>query len=253
MQLIDAHCHLDFPAFDGEIEQIIGEMADAGVGRIVIPGVRRPDWQRVLDVAALDSRLSPCLGIHPWYAAEHDHHDIAALDVKMRQHPECVALGECGLDKLQGSLSVQIPLFEAQVELAKQREWPLVVHSVRTHEPVAKALNRQNIQSGVLIHAFAGSGQQAQQLTSKGIYLGIGGVISYQRARKTRAAVAEAPLEYLILETDAPDMPPHGIRKGCNSPLNLKLVFDALCDLRSEPPAVVADALTRNARQFFGW
>ncbi|QCF25120.1 TatD family hydrolase [Hydrocarboniclastica marina] len=248
--LIDAHCHLDFPVFEGEVQKILDEMQSAGIERIVIPGVRREDWSRVLEVAARDRRLSPCLGIHPWYVEEHDDADIAELD-RMLIASDCVALGECGLDRIFGDVEQQLPLFEAQVEIACQREWPLVVHSVRTHEPMMKALDRQNIRAGVLIHAFAGSPEQASQMTSKGVLLGVGGVITYERARKSRAAIAEAPLESLVLETDAPDMPPEGVEKGHNSPLNLGRVFKALCDLRSESPGVLADALNSNARRFF--
>lgn len=251
--LIDAHCHFDFPVFDGERQGLLRGMQAAGVGKIVIPGVRRPDWQRVLDIAAMDSRLYPCLGIHPWYVAEHDENDVAALDEWLRDNPQCAALGECGLDRIYGDPDEQLPLFEAQVELACQRDWPLVVHSVRTHEPVMEVLNRQSAQVGVLIHAFAGSPEQAVQLTKKGIFLGVGGVITYERAKKSRQAVAEAPLENLILETDAPDMPPEGVEKGTNSPLNLGRVFDALCALRPEDPEVIAEALNYNVEQFYRW
>lgn len=249
-KLIDAHCHLDFPALSGAVPDILASMDSAGIGRIVIPGVRRADWQRVLTTAERDPRLSPCLGIHPWYVEEHCEADIAALEDAL-QNSKCVALGECGLDRIFGDVEQQLPLFEAQVELASQTQWPLVVHSVRTHEPVMKALSRQNLRAGVLIHAFAGSPEQAAQLTAKGIFLGVGGVITYKRARKTRQAVAEAPLESLILETDAPDMPPEGVEKGRNTPLNLMRVFEALCELRAEPPDVVATTVNANARKFF--
>lgn len=249
--LIDGHCHLDFPVLADQIPQILEGMASAGVERIVIPGVRKQDWQQVLNVADMDVRLSPCLGIHPWYVAEHDEADIAALDDWMQRNPQCVGLGECGLDKMHGDVDEQLPLFEAQVELAGQRQWPLVIHSVRTHEPVVKALSRQNLKAGALIHAFAGSPEQAGQLTKKGLFLGVGGVITYRRARKSRQAIAEAPLSSLILETDAPDMPPQGVEKGANTPLNLQYIFNALCDLRPEEPAVVLEALRHNARHFF--
>ena len=253
ISLIDAHCHLDFPVFDGKRSAVFTGMGDAGVDRIVIPGVRRPDWQRVLDIAALDSRLSPCLGIHPWYVSEHSEDDVSLLDDWLQRNPQCVALGECGLDRIYGDLDEQLPLFESQVELACRRDWPLVIHSVRTHEPVMEVLNRHGVQAAAMIHAFAGSPEQATQLTRKGIYLGVGGVITYGRARKTRQAIAEAPLESLILETDAPDMPPEGVEKGTNSPLNLGRVFDALCGLRDEAPDDIAEALTRNVRQFYRW
>lgn len=249
---VDGHCHLDFPALADDLPTIFGGMSAEGIERIVIPGVRKADWQRVLDVARMDSRLSPCLGIHPWFVTEHSDADVAVLDEWLQQNPQCVALGECGLDKLHGELEEQLPLFEAQVELACQRSWPMVIHSVRTHEPVVKALNKQNLRAGALIHAFAGSPEQAEQLAKKGLYLGVGGGITYPRARKTRQAIAQAPLESLILETDAPDMPPEGVEKGANTPLNLRRIFDELCAIRPETPEVIADTLRKNAYKLYG-
>lgn len=249
--LVDGHCHLDFPVLADELQEILESMAAEDIERIVVPGVRKADWQRVLDVTERDSRLSPCLGIHPWFVDEHNDADVAELDRWLKDNPQCVALGECGLDKLHGNLDEQVPLFEAQVELACQRDWPLVIHSVRTHEPVMAALNRQRLRSGALIHAFAGSPEQADQLTRKGYYLGVGGLITYGRARKTRQAIAQVPLECLIIETDAPDMPPEGVKKGSNTPLNLRWIFQALCELRPEAPDVIAEVLRDNVRRLY--
>lgn len=251
--LIDAHCHLDFPELAQQLPDIFTKMDAAAIERIVIPAVRRRDWQRVLDVAALDARLSPCLGIHPWFVGEHDESDVAALEQWLQRNPQCVALGECGLDKVHGEVAGQMPLFEAQVELAAQRAWPLVIHSVHTHEPVMKALGRQDLQAGVLIHAFAGSPEQARQLAQKGLFLGVGGIITFARARKTRQAIAQAPLGCLVLETDAPDMPQDGVAKGANTPLNLPRIFQALCELRPETPEAIAKALRENTRQLYRW
>lgn len=252
--LVDAHCHFDYACFDGKRAQLLQQCESEGVGALVIPGVRVSDWQRVRDVAGADRRVSFCLGIHPWYVDEHTSADLDQLTALLaRREDGCVALGECGLDRLHGSLERQLPWFESQVDIAKRLEVPLVIHSVRTHDEVGAVLRRKQVSSPVLVHGFSGSPEQARSLAGLGCYIGVGGVITYSRASKTRRAVADLPLNRLVLETDAPDMPPQGITKGANSPLYLPRVLKALCELRSESEHVIRAQLEQNARALYGW
>lgn len=250
--LTDAHCHFDMPAFDGRREAILAECERVGVGRLVIPGVQAPDWGRIRDLAATDERLSPCYGIHPWFVGDHHHEDLDRLRGWLtRERP--LALGECGLDRLQGDLAEQMPWFESQVQLARDLNLPLVVHSVRAHDEVGAVLRRQRPGIPVLIHGFSGSSEQARALVKTGAFLGVGGVITYERARKTRRAVAAVPLEALILETDAPDMPPSGVEKGGNRPDFLPRVLAALIELRPESADVIREQLIANVARLYRW
>ncbi|ROT93549.1 TatD family deoxyribonuclease [Marinobacter sp. R17] len=250
--LVDAHCHFDFPCFDGEREQILQDFHAHQGGGLVIPGVEAATWSRVQAVAASDASMRYCLGIHPWFVDGHTDADLERLKSILSSRPaDCVALGECGLDRLHGDLATQRPWFEAQVDLAVELALPLVIHSVRTHDEVAAVLRRRRLVAPVLVHGFSGSPEQARALTDMGCYLGVGGVITYSRARKTRRAVAEVPLERLVLETDAPDMPPDGVRKGDNRPTYLPFVFKALCELRSEPEAQIREQLLANVETLY--
>ncbi|WP_148861766.1 TatD family hydrolase [Marinobacter fonticola] len=252
--LVDAHCHLDYPEFDGERAQLIKACHEQGIDRIVIPGVRSATWQRVAETASGDSSLFYCLGIHPWYVNEHSEEDLERLEQQLASRSrQCVALGECGLDRLHGDLAGQMPWFEAQVDMAQSLSTPLVVHSVRTNDEVGAVLRKKRFDGSVLIHGFSGSPEQAKSLVDSGCFLGVGGVITYARARKTRRALAEIPLEHLVLETDAPDMPPEGLAKGENSPLKILAVFRALCDMRPEPEARIAEQLRANVDRLYGW
>ncbi|PAV26059.1 TatD DNase family protein [Tamilnaduibacter salinus] len=250
--LTDAHCHFDMPAFDGRREEILAECERVGVGHLVIPGVRAPDWGRIRHLTVTDGRLSPCYGIHPWFVREHGHDDLDRLrEWLIRERP--LALGECGLDRLHGDLDEQMPWFESQVCLAQELDLPLVIHSVRTHDEVGVVLRRHRPDIPVLVHGFSGSPEQAQSLVQSGVWLGIGGVVTYERARKTRRAVATAPLEALVLETDAPDMPPAGVAKGGNRPDYLPRVLAALTELRPEPADVICEQLVHNVARLYGW
>lgn len=252
--LYDAHCHLDFPDFDGRRELVIERCRQAGVERLVMAGVRRPDWERLVRTAATSSHLYYCLGIHPWWAREHGEADIRALEDRLRSaDSRCLGVGECGLDALHGPLEEQEPMFVGQLRLAMRLNVPLVIHSVKTHDRVAAALRRERFQGRALVHGFSGSYQQAMALIGQGCFLGIGGVITHERARKTRDVVRRLPLSAMVLETDAPDMPPSGVAPGRNSPENIPQVFQSLVELRRETPDELRNSLWENAGRLFGW
>lgn len=254
MGLVDAHCHFDFPAFDGHRDEILAESTSPGIERIVIPGVRQHNWDRVMATARSHPALYYCLGIHPWYVDEHAQDALDELKRRLGDRPErCVALGECGLDRLHGDLLRQRPWFEAQVEMARDLDWPLVIHSVKSHDVVAATLVSRRFSGDALVHGFSGSYEQARKLVDLGCKIGIGGVITHERARKTRSTVARLPLDALVLETDAPDMAPVGVEKGRNSPLYLSLIFNALAGLRRESAEHLQQALRTNVDGLYRW
>lgn len=254
MHLVDAHCHFDFPVFRGQREDTWYRARQAGVGRLVIPGVRRADWDRVISVASQCDQWRYCLGVHPWFVDEHDDGALEELERRLGQRdPDCVGLGECGLDRLQGELSVQMPWFEAQVAMAARLDRPLVIHSVRTHDEVAAVLRRVRPDVPVLVHGFSGSYEQGRALVDLGCFLGIGGVITHDRARKTRGAVSRLPVDHLVLETDAPDMSPAGVAKGHNEPANLRQVLTSLAQLLKDDEEALAASLAANAARLYRW
>lgn len=252
MRLVDAHCHFDFPVFDGHRKQIVDQAREQGVSDIVIPGVRSKHWPRVQSVAGDESVLWYCLGVHPWFVAEHRPCDLVELERLLGMAPErCLGLGECGLDALAGQHSMQEYWFRAQVRLASNLGLPLVIHSVKAHDQVYQILREERWQGKAVIHGFSGSYQQACKFVDLGCFIGVGGTITYERAAKTRAAIARLPVEALVLETDAPDMPPCGIAKGKNSPLYLPHIFKALAGLREESPADLEQILWSNVGSLY--
>ncbi|MEP1214778.1 MAG: TatD family hydrolase [Marinobacter sp.] len=254
MRLIDAHCHFDFPEFDGRRDAVLDDARSAGLSSLVIPGVRRCDWGRVSRIAAEYEVLYYCLGIHPWYVSEHSEGDLGALrDTLIARPGHCVALGECGLDRLHGDLGGQYSWFEAQVDIATQTRFPLVVHSVKAHDEVYEVLRRKRFAGRVLVHGFSGSYQQASKLIDLGCFIGVGGVITHPRARKTRDTIARLPVDALVLETDAPDMAPEGVSPGFNSPAFLPFIFNTLAELRGAGREDLARSLLGNVQRLYGW
>ena len=251
-ELVDAHCHFDFPAFDGNRGLILEQAARLGISMLVVPGTCPDNWGRLRDLAETFPAVRYAPGIHPWWLNEVGPHAIEQLENELNQPAQGrVAIGECGLDQLREDYDDQVELFRAQVKLASRFEYPLLIHSVRTHDEVAALLRREQYRLPALVHGFSGSWQQATRLLDQGLYLGVGGVITHDRAHKTRKTIRKLPASALVLETDAPDMPPSGVRKGDNTPLNLRRVFDSLCELREEDPDALAEQLLINTERLF--
>lgn len=251
--LIDAHCHFARPEFDSRREALLDQAARAGIRALVMPATRREDWPLLASLASQFSALYYAPGLHPWWAEQHRQEDFQALEQWLEQRDSrLLAIGECGLDRLKGDSTKQRPWFEGQVQLAREHRLPLLIHSVRTHEAVLSVLKAERFTGPALLHGFAGSYEQARQLVDQGLYLGVTGLITHPRARKTCDALSRAPLEALVLETDAPDMPLAGMAKGENSPLALTRILECLCELRSEPREQLVHQIGQNTERLFG-
>lgn len=164
-----------------------------------------------------------------------------------------IAIGEVGLDRYRDEpqFAKQERFLEAQLRLAKRYDLPVILHSRRTHDTLAMHLKRQDLPRTGVVHGFAGSLQQAERFVQLGYKIGVGGTITYPRASKTRDVMARLPLEALLLETDAPDMPLNGFQGQPNRPEQAARVFDVLCELRPEPAEAIAEALYHNTTTLF--
>lgn len=249
---IDTHCHLDFSEFSIDFDRRLARWHAEGVRAFVVPAVSPENWEQVLRLSEQHSSIFPALGIHPYFLNQCGDDALASLERSLkRYHDRLVALGEIGLDARFDNLPEQQVIFEAQLELAKEYDLPVIVHAVKAHTQVYASLRTTRIAKGV-IHAFSGSLQEAQNYTSLGFLLGVGSVICYSRAAKTRATIKSLPLDVLVLETDSPDMVLPGSIKGEGEPSDLVSIFSALCELREESPSELAKALNANAVAVFG-
>jgi TatD DNase family protein len=236
--LIDTHCHLDFPTFDGWRDQVIERARRAGVGAIVVPGVSARYWARVLELcgSATDAvHLYPALGMHPYFMQEHRSEHLSLLKRQVEKYRErLVAIGEIGLDfQLEHyDETAQTELLVEQLKIAKAAELPVLLHVRKAHDQVLKQLRRLNLPRGGIVHAFSGSEQQAQEYVKLGFKLGFGGAVTYERATKLRRFAQQFPLGWIVLETDAPDMPLSGWRDQPNEPFKVAEVAQTLTDLR---------------------
>lgn len=253
MPLFDSHCHLDFAEFDADRDVLWAQCRAAGVERLLIPGVCLADFPRQAAVVASCGGTVAAYGCHPWWQQHHQLQHLQQL-ASWLSRPECVAVGECGLDlAIDGAdLALQRQLLSAQLALAVDVNKPVILHVRQAHEPLLALLKGFRLPRGGVLHAFSGPPELAAQYARHGLKLGIGGTISYPRAAKTRRTVAEVPIDWLVLETDAPAMPLAGYQGQHNSPLQLPLVLTTLAALRDEQPLALADQLWRNSCELFG-
>ncbi|MCE9890855.1 TatD family hydrolase [Kluyvera intermedia] len=253
-RFIDTHCHFDFPPFTDNEAASLMQAALAGVDKIIVPAVEAERFAQVMALAASHAPLYAALGLHPIVVERHDEQSLEQLEMHLAAKPEkLVAMGEIGLDLYRENpqFERQQFLLDAQLQLAKRYDLPVILHSRRTHDKLALHLKRHNLPRTGVIHGFAGSLQQAERFVQLGYKIGVGGTISYPRASKTRDVMARLPLEALVLETDAPDMPLNGFQGQPNRPERVADVFTHLCALRDEPPEQIAQALHDNTYALF--
>ncbi|ANF58253.1 TatD family hydrolase [Halotalea alkalilenta] len=253
--LIDAHCHLAADAFDSDREAVIEAARTHGVRAFVCAATDRASWAPLLALAQRHAEVSVCLGLHPWFEhrCEGEDNDLDALERLLSTRPAgVVALGECGVDARSCDDS-QWALFDAQLSIAERLRLPVVVHCVRLNDQVAQRLSRHPRLPGGLIHAFAGSLQQAERFLDAGFLLGIGGAVTFDRAQKLKRVVAALPEDGFVLETDSPDMLPAPLRgrEQRNTPSNLPLVAAEVARLRGLEPARLGETTSANVRALF--
>ena len=248
---IDTHCHLDAAEFDVDRDAVRQRARDAGVGLCVIPAVERANWARVREVAHRYNDVY-ALGIHPLYVPQAQDDDLQALDELLtlsRTDPHLVAVGEIGLDYFVPALcepaqrEKQWRFYTAQLQLARKHNLPVILHVRRSADMLLKGLRQTKVQGGIA-HAFNGSLQQAQAFIDLGFVLGFGGAMTFERATQLRQLAATLPLSAIVLETDAPDIPPQwvyrtaeqraqGQAQGRNEPMELLGIAETLGQLRS--------------------
>jgi TatD DNase family protein len=260
---IDTHCHLDAPEFTADLPAVRARARQAGVGLCVWPAVRAADFERVQALATAHGDAY-ALGIHPLFTPHATEQDLQALEQALNQaqgDPHLVAVGEIGLDGFVPGLDMarQQHFYRAQLALAQRHGLPVLLHVRRSADALLSGLRQCPVVGG-LAHAFNGSRQQADQFMAMGFKLGFGGALTFERALQLRRLASELPLNALVLETDAPDIPPRwlyrtqaeraqGAVMGRNEPAELVRIAQCLAELRGMPLADLAQASTANAMQ----
>ncbi|MFT0517824.1 TatD family hydrolase [Pseudomonas faucium] len=258
MRLIDTHTHLDFPDFDADRQRLLANAAARGVQRMVVLGVHEANFQRVWDLACAEPSVQAALGLHPVYLEQHRPEHLVQLRQwleRLQGDPRLCAVGEFGLDYYLEDLDKQRQqaLFEAQLQMACDFALPALLHVRRSHAQVIATLKRYKPARAGVIHAFAGSYEEAREYIKLGFRLGLGGAATWPQALRLRKTLARLPLESVVLETDSPDMAPAMFAGQRNSPEHLPEIAGALAELMGVEVEALAEASSKNACELFGW
>ncbi len=246
--LIDSHCHLDAAEFAADREAVAAAARAAGVAIMVIPAVARANFGAVAAVCRDIPGCAAAFGIHPMRVDSALEEDLEALRGQLREYP-AVAIGEIGLDFFVPlhDEARQRYFFAEQLKIAREFELPVLLHVRRAIDAVLQQLRLTPVVGGIA-HAFNGSRQQAEQFIKLGFKLGFGGAMTEPRATRIRELAATLPLEAIVLETDAPDIPPAWLQCGRNSPAELPRIAALLAELRGMTGQELALATSSNAR-----
>ena len=258
----DSHCHLDAPEFDADRGGVVARARAAGVQQVVLPAVEKSNFNTVRELAHEHS-FAYALGIHPLYVDRAVEDDLQHLRAQLEAHrddPRLVAVGEIGLDHFVPGLdrARQELFYAAQLKLAREFDLPVILHVRRSADTLLKHLRLTQVRGGIA-HAFNGSEQQALAFVNLGFKLGFSGTLTFDRALQIRRLAQTLPMSAIVLETDAPDIPPAWLYKTVeqrahgelarNEPAEVPRIAAVLAQLRGMSLQDVADATHANAHQ----
>ncbi len=259
MTLTDTHCHMDFRDYDKDRSAVLARAWDAGLERILIPGIDLQTSQAAIRLAERSAEIYAAVGMHPNSAQKWDVHNLRLLD-EMAAHPKVVAIGEIGLDYYRDRTPhpLQKRVFREQLEMAEYLNLPVVVHtrnaSSEDHACITETLDilAESQVSGVL-HSFSGNLKEAKRTLDIGFYIGITGPVTFKKAVELREVVAAVPLDRLLIETDSPFLTPVPNRGKRNEPAFVRIIAEKISEIHNQPPEAVAEITAANARRLFQW
>ena len=249
--LIDTHAHIDM--LEEPTNQVLLEMQDFGVKKVIIPSVEISTMQNIVNIANQNENIYAMVGIFPSEAKTYNK-DIEEKMIDFAQNKKVVAVGEIGLDYYwdKSFNDIQQDVFIKQIKLANKLNLPIVIHDREAHKDTFDILKEHNQNSKVLFHCFSGSVEFMRECVKQGWFIALGGVVTFKNAIKMKEVTKEVPLEKLMLETDSPYLTPVPYRGKPNKPAYVKYVAEEIAQLRKMTLEEIIDITTSNAEEFFG-
>lgn len=260
MKYIDSHVHWSDPRLylSPEFDSLLTKSLDQQIDFFLLGGVSPDEWDVQLKLKKkYPNYFGLCFGLHPYYVSANEFEVCEqALDQLVQLLPEALALGEMGLDFrphiVKETESLQVEMFENQLELAKAFQKPVVLHVVQAHDKIRQIFKMWDPpDKGGFVHAFNGSFETAQIYIQNGLLISVGGAVTFEKNRKLQDCVKKIPLEYLLLETDAPDQPPAHWPSDLNDSTSLLSVAKAIGSLRQLDPLEVLEISASNFKRLF--
>ncbi len=251
--IIDTHAHYDDEAFDGDRDALIRSLEGGGVEAVVDVGAGRDSSEAAVRLAEQYERVYAAVGTHPDNAGELTEADMERY-AQLAAHPKVVAIGEIGLDYhwRVAPEEVQKRWFARQIALARETGLPVIVHSRDAAKDTMDVIRAERPgETGGVLHCYSYEAEQAREYWRMGLYIGVGGVVTFKNARKLKEVAEALPLEALVLETDCPYLAPSPHRGERNSSLYLPLVAEALARIKGVTPEEVVETTRENALRLY--
>jgi TatD DNase family protein len=250
--MIDTHCHLDFPEYDDDREDVIKATVEGGVTRMINIGIDRKTSIASLELAEKHDAIFATVGYHPHSAREFSREAQAELE-RLAQHPKVVAIGEIGLDYYRNysPREDQINAFRRQIRLAAALELPLVVHIRQAMEESLKILQQEKAyQVGGVLHCFPGTFEDSRRAKDMNLMVAFGGTLTFMNSRAAQTA-EQVPAKQIVLETDAPFLTPVPYRGKRNSPLYVQYAYRKLAEIKQIDLLELEKKIDKNAVKLF--
>lgn len=250
---VDTHVHLNAEQYNDDLEEVIERALAADVKRMVVIGFDRPTIKRAISLSEQYDFIYAVVGWHPVDAIDCTEEDLNWIE-ELAAHEKVVAIGETGLDYHwdKSPKDVQQDIFRKQIQLAQRVELPIVIHNRDATEDVIRILKEENAEkTGGVMHCFGGSVETANICIDMNFMISLGGPVTFKNAKKPKEVAAEIPLEWLLIETDAPYLAPHPHRGKRNEPSLVPLVAEEIARLKNVSVDEVARATTDNAIRFY--
>jgi TatD DNase family protein len=253
MMLIDSHAHLEMPEFKKDLDAVIQRAKESGVEYIFTVGTEKKDWKKALEIANSHPSIYAILGVHPHNAKEIDDETYPMLK-ELCRGGKVKAFGEIGLDFFRNlsPRGIQLKRFQEQIGLAKELGLPIVVHDREAHQETLEILKSEKAEEcGGVIHCFSGNYEMAKVCIDMGFYISIPGSITFKNAESFREIVKRIPLEFLLVETDAPFLTPEPFRGKRNEPSYVRYTAQKVAEIKKVSLEKVAEVTTENALRVY--
>lgn len=251
--MIDTHSHINFDEYKQNFENVLAEIKNNEVDKVIIPGVEPSTFDEIISYCDKYDMIYGAIGIHP--SEFYTYNDIAEKQIyDLSNQKKIVAIGEIGLDYHYGadSKEEQQKIFRKQLEIAQNVQLPVVIHDREAHEDTFNILEDYNLKD-VIFHCFSGNADFAKKCTDRGYYIAIGGVVTFKNAADLKESTKITPLDRILLETDAPYLAPVPYRGKINTPAYLKYIAQEIAVLKNIDLEQVKEQTTLNAKRIFNF
>ena len=248
--IFDSHAHYDDDSFSEDISELLGCLPEKGVSHVVNCATDINSCRKLAEISDRYNYIYFAAGIHPHEAEDTEEGFIEELKT-FAKHPKCVGIGEIGLDYHYdfSPRDIQRQVFEKQLVLAKELNFPVIIHDREAHEDTLNLLRKY--QPKGIVHCFSGSVEMAKDIIKLGMYIGLGGAVTFKNAKKPVEVAKYVPLEYLVLETDCPYMTPVPFRGKRNDSSLISVTADFISELKGISTQELLDITSENAKKIF--